>query len=304
MLQSLLVPLDGSEFSERTLPLAQGLARATGASLHLAHVHVSHPPDHFLSNTQFHFEGLDMEEYEERHRAQEEAYLAEVLDRVRSDGTRVDTVLLEGRVADQIAAHATAVDADMIVITTHGHSGVSRMWLGSVADALVRTTHLPLLVLHPGKEGNVPPEVLSFRNILVPLDGSELATAILRPARDIAAATDAQLTLAHVISSTAIIGSRLFPLLPDDIAPAMKKAVAYLEERADELRDEGFAVETRVVEHEIPAKAICWMAEDAGADLIAIATHGYGGVKRAFLGSVADKVLRGSPLPLLVQRPY
>src|SRR3990172_2023021 len=71
MLQSLLVPLDGSEFSERTLGVAQHLAKATGASLHLAHVHVPHPPDHFLSNTQFHYEGLDLEEYETRHRDQE-----------------------------------------------------------------------------------------------------------------------------------------------------------------------------------------------------------------------------------------
>ena len=304
MLQSLLVPLDGSEFSERTLPLARGLARATGASLHLAHVHVSHPPDHFLSNTQFHFEGLDMEEYEERHRAQEEAYLNRVLERVREDGTRVDGALLEGRVAEKIGDHAEDVGADMILITTHGHTGVSRMWLGSVADALVRSTHLPLLVIHPAQGEHLPAEVLSFNNILVPLDGSDLATAILGPAKDIASATDAQITLAHVISSTAIVGSRLFPLLPDDITPAMRKAVEYLDDQAEALRDEGFAVETRVVEHEIPAKAICWMAEEAGADLIAIATHGYGGVKRAFLGSVADKVLRGSPLPLLVQRPF
>ena len=82
MLQSLLVPLDGSEFSERTLPLAHGLAKATGASLHLAHVHVSHTPDHFLSNTQFHFEGLDLAEYETRHREEEKAYLGAMEDRL------------------------------------------------------------------------------------------------------------------------------------------------------------------------------------------------------------------------------
>lgn len=303
MLTSLLVPLDGSEFSERTLPLARGLARATGASLHLAHVHVSHSPDHFLGHTQFQWEGLDLDEYDQRHRAQEETYLARVLERVHDDGTRVDTALLEGNVAQKIAEHADTVGADLILITTHGHTGVSRMWLGSVADTLVRTTHLPLLVLHPGEHGNVPPAVLTFQNILVPLDGSDLALSILDPVKELASATDAQITLAHVVSSTAIVGSRLLPLLPDDIGPAMKRAVAYLDERAEELREEGFPVETRVVEHEIPAKALCWMAKDAGADLIAIATHGYGGVKRAVLGSVADKVLRGSPLPLLVQRP-
>ena len=78
MFQSLLVPLDGSKFSERTLPLAHGLAKATGACLHLAHVHVTHAPDHFLSNTQFQYEGLDLEEYESQYREQEKNYLSQV----------------------------------------------------------------------------------------------------------------------------------------------------------------------------------------------------------------------------------
>ena len=303
MLTSLLVPLDGSEFSERALPLARALARATGASLHLAHVHVPHAPDHFLGHTQFQWEGLDLDEYEQRHRKRARSYLDSILERIQDDGPTADTALLEGRIRDRIADHARTVDADLIVMTTHGHTGVSRMWLGSVADALIRTTRLPLLVLHPGEDGKVPPAVLTFRNILVPLDGSELATAVLAPVKDLAAATDATITLAHVVSSTAVVGSRLFPLLPDDVGPAMRKAVEYLEGQAEKLREEGFSVDTRVVEHEIPAKAICWTAKDADADLIAIATHGYGGMKRAVLGSVADKVLRGSPLPLLVQRP-
>lgn len=76
MLKSLLVPLDGSEFSERALPLACRLARTTGAALHLAHVHEAHVPDHFLSNTQFHYEGLDLDEYDERHRREENEYLS------------------------------------------------------------------------------------------------------------------------------------------------------------------------------------------------------------------------------------
>ena len=302
MLRSLVVPLDGSEFSERTLPLAGRLAAATGAELHLAHVHVSHPPDQLLSNTQFHFEGLDLHEYDAHHRSEEIEYLAR-LGSSMGDGTHVDTMLLEGNIAEEIASYAAAVDADMVLITTHGHTGVSRMWLGSVADALVRMTTLPLLVIHPAHGGHVPADITSFKHILVPLDGSELSASILDPATELAMAAGARLTLAHVVSSSAMLGARIFPLLPDDVAPAIEKANAYLEQRADELRAEGLEVAVHVEEHDAPGRAIAGIAEKLGADVIALATHGYGGLKRALLGSVADKVLRSSPLPLLVQRP-
>lgn len=302
MLKSLLVPLDGSEFSERTLPLAQNLAKATGAALHLAHVHVPHPPDHFLSNTQFHYEGLDLEEYEAHHREQEQAYLDEVQARVAKD-TPVDAALLEGHVAEEIARHAEAVKADLVLITTHGHTGVSRMWLGSVADALIRCTSLPLLVVHPAFGSHLPAEVRTFRHIMVPLDGSELSASILGPAADLALASKAKLTLVHVVSSSAVLGTRIFPVLPDDIGPAMEKAREYLEGKAAELRARGLTVDTHVEEHESPGRAIAAVADKLDADVIALATHGYGGLKRALLGSVADKVLRSSPLPLLAQRP-
>lgn len=302
MLESLVLPLDGSEFSERVLPLAGKLAATTGASLHLAHVHVSHSPDHFLSNTQFHFEGLDLEEYEERHRTQEREYLVKARSTVGED-TPVDTMLLEGDIADEIASYAAKVGADMVLITTHGHTGVSRMWLGSVADALVRMTTLPLLIIHPAHGGHVPADLEAIHHILVPLDGSDLSASILEPATDLAQASGAKLTLTHVVSSSAVLGARVFPLLPDDIRPAVEKANAYLEQVAEGLRAQGLDVETHVEEHDAPGRAIAAVADKLGADVIAMATHGYGGLKRALLGSVADKILRSSPLPLLVRRP-
>jgi nucleotide-binding universal stress UspA family protein len=177
------------------------------------------------------------------------------------------------------------------------------MWLGSVADALVRLTTLPLLVVHPAQGGHVPADVLSVTHIMVPLDGSNLSATILGPAADLARASGARMTLVHVVSSSAVLGARIFPLLPDDLSPAMAKAKEYLEKLADELREDGLQVDVHVEEHEAPGRAIAALADKLGADLIALATHGYGGLKRALLGSVADKVLRSSPLPLLVQRP-
>ncbi len=303
MFQSLLVPLDGSEFSERTLPIAGGLARATGAALHVAHVHVSHTPDHFLSNTQFHYEGLDLGEYDSRHREEEQTYLDQVRIRLSEVGAEaVDLALLEGHVADGIAEYAESIGADMILMTTHGYSGVNRLWLGSVTDALIHDTTLPILVLHPGQNGHLPPDVSELHRILLPLDMSGLAEAILEPAAELALATGAGLTLLHVASASGVFGVRLLPLLPDALTPEMERAQDYLERVAERLRSHGLDVGVEVV-NDTPAHGIVETAKRLDSDCIALATHGYGGVKRALLGSVADQVLRRTSLPLLIQRP-
>lgn len=303
MLQSLLVPLDGSAFSERSLPLACGLARASGARLHLALVHVPHPPDQLLSNTQFQFEGVDMDDYDARHREEEQAYLAEVVGRIANGHTRVDSAILEGEVADELAAYALKVASDVILITTHGHTGLSRMWLGSVADTLVRHTTLPLLAIHPSESGDAPTDLSTIEHILVALDGSEMGEKVLPVAADIARATGADLTLLHVVASTATMGPRLFSIMPDDVVTAMEMADAYLEDVKDRLSAQGLEVQAQVAEHEVPSHAITEISGRIGANLIAMATHGYGGLRRALLGSVADKVLRSSPLPVLLVRP-
>ncbi len=303
MFQSLLVPLDGSEFSERTLPIAGGLARATGAALHVAHVHVTHTPDHFLSNTQFHFEGLDLAEYDTRHRAEEQTYLDEVRVRLSEDGAdAVDLALLEGHVADGISSYAESIGADVILMTTHGHAGMNRLWLGSVTDALIHETTLPILVLHPGEHGHLPPDVSELHHILVPLDTSGLAETILGPAADLALATGANLTLLHVASASGVFGVRFLPLLPDALTPEMERAQDYLEQVAERLRHHGLDVGVEVV-GDTPAHGIVETAKRLDVDCIALATHGYGGLKRALLGSVADQVLKRTSLPLLIQRP-
>jgi len=303
MFHSLLVPLDGSEFSERSLPFARAIARTTSASLHLVQVAAPVVQAHFISSSAFEYQGLDLEGYAQRHRTEAQQYLESVAKRFDDDGISVSAELVEGGVADQLAWYAEHIEADLIVMTTHGRSGVSRMWLGSVADALVRHTSVPVFLMHPEDPYGVPDEVGSIDHILVPLDGSPLAEAVLKPATAMAEATGARLTLTHMVSSHAVLGAQLFPLLPDDIVIVREKAEEYLKGVAEGLRAKGLTVETHLEEHESPASAIAEVAEKLDAKLIALATHGYGGLKKALLGSVADKVLRASSLPLLVVRP-
>lgn len=302
MLKSLMVPLDGSEFSESSLPLASQVAGATGARLHLVHVHVPYEPEQLLANTPFHFEGVTIEEYDAHRLEQDEEYLASLARRFNGDTPCVEARVLHGhRVADTLATHAAAVAADMVFIASHGHTGVSRFWLGSVADELVRHSTIPLLVTRPTEEEGG--SVSSVGHVLVPLDGSDLAEEILRPATDLARATGARLTLAHVVSVATILGPRIVPLSLNGFEPELEGANTYLEGVASGLRQGGLEVSTQAVQGKAPALAIADLARELKADVIAMATHGYGGVRRTLLGSVADKLLRISPLPVLIVRP-
>jgi nucleotide-binding universal stress UspA family protein len=185
-----------------------------------------------------------------------------------------------------------------------------RAWLGSVADGVLRHSAIPVLMLHPGegsaKRGTTTPR---FKRMLVPLDGSALATEILRPALDLAACFGAGIVLAQVVPPVPAL--TLDPLAPagcpvqDDAATRvlMDDARDRLAGAARCLRERGVTdIGCRVVVSADPARGILDAAQVSGADIIALSTHGRG-ASRLLMGSVADKILTGSNLPLLVHHP-
>src|SRR5262249_37193676 len=144
MYRSVLVPLDGSTFGEHALPLALSIARRAGAGLHVVHVHAApeamYAPDGILILD----DGL-----EDRLKQGKQAYLDGIVQRLaRVSPVRVTPVLLEGEgVADSLRAAVTGTGADLVVMTTHGRGALGRLWLGSVADELVRDLPTPLLLV-------------------------------------------------------------------------------------------------------------------------------------------------------------
>jgi nucleotide-binding universal stress UspA family protein len=153
------------------------------------------------------------------------------------------------------------------------------------------------------------------RRVLIPLDGSVLAEQILEPALALGAATQAEYMLLRVVQAmipggyipaSAKVSGLGEPLLKQLQALHRQEwagAQGYLEGLAERLRARSLTVQTRVVSHEQPAAAILDDAQKNAVDLIALATQGRGGLKRLLLGSVADKVLRGATIPVLVYRP-
>jgi len=304
MLNQLMVTLDGSSFGEQALPFARAIAGKTGASVNLSHVSCCEPPTDLLQNTPFQYEGVSMESYMEKHAEQQRAYLLEREAALKAElpDNRICSALLEGYVTVALERHAREMGADLIIMTTHGRTGVSRAWLGSVADSLVRNSNFPLMVIRPLEDGESFPEV-HFHHFLVPLDGSEVGEAILPPAMDLGKAVGARFTLLHVVSPQVTLGARVAPLPAGQVAQRQERAEAYLRGVAERIEDAGIETQWRIESHFAPARAILKVAEEEGADLVAIATHGYTGVKRAILGSVTDKVLRGAQWPLLLKRP-
>ncbi len=302
MLKSVLVPLDGSDLSEHSLTLAGEVSRAAGASVHLVHVHVPYEPEQLLSNSSFQWEGVDLTEYDEQHQRDERAYLATVEGRFRQQGLPVDSILLDGEpVADRLASYATEVETDLIVMTSHGRSGVPRVWYGSMADDMIRRASAPVLLVHQEPRTGAIRDGGSIRHILVPLDGSELAERVLRPASELAAAMDARITVAHVVTRGTGLAPRLRPVVEDQ--RELDRVWGYLDRMVESVGGDGLDVRSHVAWEKMPARGIAEMASTLHADLIAMATHGHGGWRRAVLGSVADSVVRESSLPLLVMRP-
>ena len=304
MLDQILVTLDGSEFGEQALPFAKTIAEKTGASVNISHVSCCDPPTDLIQNTPFQYEGVNMEAYAEKHADEQREYLRKLETAMKAElpQNRVCSALLEGYVTEALERHAREIDAKLIVMTTHGRTGVSRAWLGSVADSLVRNSTFPLLVVRPLEDGESFPSA-RFEHFLVPLDGSDTGEKILEPALPLAKAMGARVTLLHVVSPHVTLGARVSPFPSGHLEERLAKAEAYLAGVTDRLTAEGVEARFRIESHFAPARAILSTAEEEEVDLIAIATHGYTGVKRAILGSVTDKVLRAAKWPLLLERP-
>jgi nucleotide-binding universal stress UspA family protein len=300
MYRTLLVPLDGSPRSEHALPLAAGVARLAGAALQLVHVHPPRPIG----------EGVAAFATEKAAWEQAKSYLEDVARRLEAGtGVRATTRVLDGPVADTLCEYATGQVADLVVMSTHGRGPFSRFWLGSVADQLAHRLPMPLLLVRPHDAPADLAREPSLKRLLVGLDGSPRAEEVFGPALALARLTEATLVLLRVVSPPPVYGMDLPPYAAAGAAADLtiledlrREADAYLTHVADRLRGEGHAVEARVLVHPHPAVALLEEAERAGCDLIALETHGRRGLPRLFLGSVADKVVRGAGVPVLLHR--
>jgi len=298
MYGSILLPVDGSAFGEAALPAAVALARRSVARLHIVHVKGSGAAA---------WAGLPGLPWGEAHDSAARAYLETLTDRTASDlGESVSFALLDPPVPEALRDYAASKNVDIIVMSTHGRGGLSRAWLGSVAAGTVRVAPCPVLLVRPQRGRGRPGRTLRIRRILIPLDGSAHSESIVPHAAALGKATGASFDLIHVIEPVFRIGDSMgvptyqAETQANDAREA--RAREYLQNVAERLRTQGVEVDIAVAKGEA-VERIGARASETGADLIALATHGRTGLSRLVLGSVADKIVRGSKLPVLLVRP-
>ena len=302
MFDEIVVPVDGSPFGELALPRALGIACKTGGEVRLVNVVTPLPSSQGSKEDQT----LELDRVTLARQKAEE-YMADLQKRVILSGCDVPIschVELSA-VVEGIDGHARDAGADLLVMTTHGWGPLKRAWLGSVADGLLRRTPCPILAIRPrdGEELNLVED--QFRHVLITLDGSPESREILPFAKAIAQAAKARITLLRVISPHFPLSSPFtshssheFQALEGE-EEASREA---LETEAEALRAEGFDVAIATVSGVHPPHGILEYANGHKVDLVAMATHGRGGVARLILGSVADKVIRGGNIPVLLHQ--
>ena len=303
MYSTIVVPLDGSAFGERALPTAVALAQRSDAALELVHVRKPVPVAAGAPPLDPAWDG----EAEQQIRA----HLAGLAERLRRDAhVPAKAVVVRGEVAAAIQDYAGERAAGLIVMATHGRGGVSRAWLGSVADDLVRRAPIPILLIRPDAESAPARREPLFRRVLVPLDGSWRSEEVLTHAATLGTPGRTEYLLLTVV--TAWTAVEPFPsvataLAREDLARSIESMQARATDRlvrvAGSLREIGAVASTHIVLHSHPASAILEFAHDHSIDLIVLSTRVRSVTDRLLIGSVADKVIRGAEVPVLVCGP-
>jgi nucleotide-binding universal stress UspA family protein len=321
----ILVPLDESAYAELALPVAARLARAAGATVLLAQV-VRAPLEHEVNAAARRGpRATTVPPADPQERAQAIAYLTRAAKHARLAGLATHTVVEAGPVVQTLLRVVHTLAVDVIVLSNQGQSGLSPWGLGSVAQQVAREAPVPVLVLRASAQGSMAEEsnpLAGSLRALVPLDGSSYAEAALAPAASVVSALSAPaggvLHLAGIAKSPAVVG----------------EAQTYLRTVADGLGAGALArlnlqVSWSVDVHEDVAEALVQSAAQgpsalavtgrgpgnasvpgtfagdasAASDLIVMAPHGPGGPQRWALGSITERVLHTTRLPMLVVRP-
>jgi len=272
------IPLDGSEFAEHALPAAEALSSTFNSRLTLISV---------LKND----EQMDSLGQERK------SYLESIADRLRKKGLEVKTALRVGLVEDRLNDLTRQDAMDLVVMSRRGRSGFKRWLLGGVATGILQTLNCPVLVIHPAEVIEAP--AVQFNKLLVTLDGSEYAERVLPYVRSSAEFDSVVLLLSVPEVPEAQMYGAMLEEIHELRSQAESDAMNYLDKVATELGKDGIKTEV-IVAGSRPAQTIISVAEGEDVDVVMMASHGRGGLDRLFVGSVADRVVHQTDIPVFL----
>ena len=300
MYSKIVVPLDGSTTAECALPLVRALARRFAIRRGIAQCHRS-ARNFPRCIGRRRAVSRPVGEYESRHSAEYLGKIAKTFGAVKAT-TRCG----RGSAAETIIETAAADKNSLIVMATHGRSGLNRFLLGSVAEKVLRASVNPLVLVKATEpivtEGEAP-----LTSIVVPLDGSDVAEGVLPTVTELARALDLEVFLirAYAIPYGAYSAGEGFydPVHLEAFLTMLKQETFdYLERKVAELQRKGLTKVSYVAKEGLSADEIIKFARETPANLVAMSSHGRSGIKRWVLGSVTETVVRHSGDPVLVLR--
>ncbi len=308
MYKRILVPLDGSHLAEQVLPYARALAKGLSARLDLFEV-IKPPHEEWGDSAR----GLYLHLPSDSIKNTSTHYLEGIAVSLRAEGLSAVTKVREGSPPQCIAAEAEREPDTLIAMSSHGRSRIARWVLGSVADKVLRDTSCPLLIIRATESGAVSYPAKAA-NLIVPQDGSALSEQALPHAAALARALKAKV---HLIRANPSLGeyhnymsrcpldssSTVYHEMYQEFAKeADARAMEHLHDVKDRLRDMGITSVEENLSKGHAAEVIVDLAKETANCLIVMSSHGRSGIGRWVLGSVSDRVVRHSGVPVLIIR--
>jgi nucleotide-binding universal stress UspA family protein len=284
MWERILVTLDGSDLAELALPYAEELAAAFNSEVVLLYVN---------------------EAGEEQYLHMHQLYIEEVAERMRKLIKKVSPVVLSGKPAEEIISYAEKNDIGLIVMASHGRSGITPRATGGIAGKVLHATGLPLLLVKDTKPPRREKGRRLLSRILLPLDGSKAGEAAVGYVKELKTRLEAEVILFGVVPAEQhirTVGGLDYIIYPEQQMAAVRaEAKEYLDRVCQQMKKGKGEVRVEIKTGDV-AREIISAAGGKGANLIAISSHGHSGMTKWVFGSVAQKVVQASRVPVLLVR--
>jgi nucleotide-binding universal stress UspA family protein len=302
MFDSILVPLDGSQLAECVLPHAAAFARCFDAEITLLRI---------LEKNQT---GVSAQLFDllnwQIQKTKASIYLEEIKGRLKESNIRVQTVILEGLVAEGINEYAHNQDMKLIILSSHGRHGLTRWGISSITQKTIMSAPTSVLIVRAHQQ-NVPagelPIIPLYQRILVPFDGSQRAENVLPVVMQLAHAHKTKIHLVHVVQTPEM--ARQMPPTQEDLDLAnrvvtrnQEEAGRYLEKLKSRSYLKGIDVQTHLITSDHTSASLHQVVEQEQIDMVTLSAHGYSGKHQWPYGSVASNfILYGTVSLLIVQ---
>jgi nucleotide-binding universal stress UspA family protein len=283
MYERILVPLDGSELAEQAIPYAEWLASKFNSEVILITACLAGDP---LERA--------LTEYIERR-----------VEKIQSLGIKTRSLCIEGEPAASIINFAGKNNISLIILSTHGRTGVSHWPLGSITNKVVQRSHIPVFLVRSSQPAKTSADK-EMQNILLTLDGSHFSEAIIPYVEKLAKVMDSEVVLLRVVEPVKLPQLAAYAdrekYEKGFIDKLRKEAKRYLDQKKTALARKGIKVNSALLEGKAD-EAILQYAEDKSVNLIALTTHGFSGITKWAYGSVASRIIEASSKPTLLVRP-